>query len=276
MGCNPSKNKHDPEDNAGARDYEYNDEFAMIMKLVQHGDGSRLFELYRMWPVDAEPIEIRLPDESTRLSWPRTWEEVEQDLLNLHTACGEDDRALSQQEVDAIKACTVGNAKKSYIDEECVTWPSIQQLFRDAWVAQHKNPWRSEEHQAGMDWFVLLRENTLMLKTNGLTQALKELKKKDAVEFIWQVFVNWPTEEDGLKEVTRNHRKTGMAGQRKTWPLKWEAADDGAPSVVQLLKECEWNAVLIEALYHQLFKNKGMSNVHANCTESEVCWSDIQ
>ena len=41
-------------------------------------------ELYNNWDVSGEPREITLADGSKRMSWPLTWEQMEQYLKNLH------------------------------------------------------------------------------------------------------------------------------------------------------------------------------------------------
>jgi len=287
MGCGQSK-KDRPTSRlpleAGdcVQEHQYSSTFKIVMRLTRNGNGSRLIELYRRWPVPPnDEKEIVLQDGTTHLSWPRSWEEVEKEFLELHDICtaltGEmaGTGVLTAEEVAAIKAETVDNPKRPHIDENCVTWPCIQELFRDAWVAVHKREWDPAEHAAGMDWHVLLRSNNLALKANGLRQKLEEIDHQAAVQFIWDVFAAWPNPEEDVTEVERLSFKSGKSTTKKTWPLKWEVKGNGK-CVVKTLKSCGWDEFLIEALHYQLFDNQKMNKLSHNCTPDEVCWPDLQ
>jgi len=276
MGCGESKKQHSGEATDRIQEREYTESFKTVMAITKNGNGTRLMELYRRWPVPpGEEKEIKLQDGSTRLSWPRSWAEVENEFLELHVICQANDGALSAAEVAAIKAETVDNAEKPHIDENCVTWPCIQQLFRDTWMAVYKTDWKPAEHAEGMDWHVLLRANNLMLKANGLRQKLEEIDRQAAIDFIWEVFAAWPNPEEEVSMVERLNRKKGEPVMKNTWPLKWEVEGDGK-CVVQVLKSCGWDEFLIEALRYQLFDNQKMSKVYYKCTPDEVCWPDLQ
>lgn len=244
----------------------------LLSVLVKNSDGSRLMRLYQEWPVDGEPVDVKLADGSTRKSWPLTWAELEKELQNLHVKAGAEDGKLSDKEIAAVKAETVDNDKKPWVTSECVTWPSIQNVFRDAWVLANEKPWKPEEHQEGMDFFCLLRANTLAVKVEGLSKMLKELGQQAAIDMMWKIYAAWPSPMGEEQECARLNRKTGKPETKKTWPLPFE----GEKSVTSVLTECGWSEFLIAALKTQLMDKKDQSGVHENCKDEEVCWPDLQ
>jgi len=233
-------------------------------------------ELYNNWDVSGEPREITLADGSKRMSWPLTWEQMEQYLKNLHVKDGVAlEGALTETDIAAIKTETVDNADKPWLDEQTITWPAIQNVFRDAWILAYQKEWKPEEHAVGMDYHCLLRMNTLQVKVDGLTKMVHEKGHEDCIAGIWQIFAAWPNPMGEEQEVMRINRKDGSPQMKKTWPLPWTTDGEG-PSVVKVLEECGWGEFLIAAIKTQLFDKKDQSGVHANCNEETVVWPDIQ
>jgi len=250
--------------------------FAMqrVMRIAQNGNGTRLLKLFAWWPVEGAPTEITVKGGGKRNSWPLPWAEVEKAFLELHTMCGSTVGALSASDVDAIKKETVDNPEKPWLTEECMTWPGVQNVFREAWELSYKKEFKdSEHHEEGVDWFALNRGITLHMKVEGLTKIIKELGHKSTCKQLWKIYVAWPNPRDEEVEVIRMNRKTGEDAVKKTWPLKWEAEGD---CMVSVLKECGWNEDVIARLKVGLFDQQAETEVHKNCNPDQVVWPDIQ
>lgn len=245
-----------------------------LMAIVKNGDGSRLMELYNRWDVSEEPKEITLADGTKRMSWPKSWEHVEKELRDLHINCGENDFPLSDLDVASIKAETVDNAEKPWLTVECMTWPALQNVFRDAWVHVH-GEWKPAEHKEGMPFFALLRGLTLNLKVEGLAKALKELKHDESLEKMWAVYSAWPNPFGEEEEIIRFNRKSMKDSEKQTWPLPFESEGD-APSVTSVLTACGWSEFLIGSLKTVLFDKGKENQIHPQCTPAQVSWPDLQ
>jgi len=279
MGCSESKKGESVPEVAGkpseAAGKSLSEEMKRVIAIVKNGNGSRLLELYNRWPVDGEPVEITLADGSKRKSWPRKWSDLEKDLLNLHVIVNEPSGALCAEDVAAMKAETVGNPKKPHLTEDCMTWPGIQTLFRDAHEDAFHEKWDPQKHQMGMDYFACLRMNSLSIKKEGLAKKLSEIGAVKAIDFIWDVFAAWPNDMGKEVEVMRMDRRNGQPQAKMTWPLKFDCSEDPM-DIDRLLTSCGWDDMLIAALKYQLFDNREESKVHANCNLNEITWPDLQ
>jgi len=251
---------------------EHSEAMMKLAKMVKAGDGTRLMQMYQKWPVDGEAKDVKLADGSTRKSWPQTWAELEKEFAGLHNLVGQADGAISADEIAAIKAETVDNADKPHVTADCVSWPAIQNVFRDAWVIAFDKPWDPAEHEEGMDYFCLLRKNTLAIKVEGLSKLIHEQGATKSIDMMWEIYAAWPNPFGEEQECARMNRKKGTPEIKKTWPLPFE----GEKSVTSVLTECGWSEMLIAALKTQLIDRKEDSGVHANCTEAEICWPDLQ
>jgi len=150
-GCNSSERANPA--------VELSETFKHIMKMTKVGEGHRLRHIYDTWPLLGDPVEISFVDAggvlAKRESWPRSWTEVEDHLRNVHNLVEGDDHGkhpLREEDIDAIKQETVLNSAKPHITDEVVTWPCLQNLFRDAWEAQHGKMFLASEHRDGEPW----------------------------------------------------------------------------------------------------------------------------
>jgi len=243
-----------------------------VMQITRNGNGSRLIFLYKWWPVEGAPVEITVKGEkegedAKRKSWPLKWSEVEKALRDLHTLAGATTGALMEKDIAAIHAETVGNEDKPWLTEENMTWPGIQNLFRESFKKVYGKEFKDVEE--GEDWWALNSSLSLAMKKPGLTKKINELGEEKTNELLWKLYTSWPNPRGAEVEVTRLNRKKNIEAKKETWPLKW-------PEVAKLLKECDLGEFEIELLKVGIFELQADTHVHQNCTPDEVCWPDLQ
>jgi hypothetical protein len=231
------------------------------------GEGTWVETIYDAWPVDGEPTEVTMADGNKRKTWPLPWAEVKAFL---------DANGVDEAVSTAIHVETVENDKLPNITEECVTWPSVQNLIRRCWVGVNGEWIRADHLEEGKPYRGLLKMKTLSVKKEGLSKMLAEKGAEKFIDEMWEIYIKWPVDGDPT-EVQRYNRKKLLLGEKvdsgkNTWPLPFE----GDVSITQLMTDCDWNEGEIASLKTQLFDCKDESGVHPNCSETEVCWPDLQ
>merc|ERR1711934_281726 len=229
--------------------------------------GSWVFDLYENWDVSGDPVEIKTADGKTRMSWPKPWSEVAASLAELK---------VDGKLVKAMEEELVSNEELPHISAECVTWPSIQNLIRKAWVGVN-GEWSPATAAETGNYTGCLRINTLVAKKDGLAKMLKEMGAEKFLAEMWEVYCAWPTPLGEEKPVMRYNREVLMRtgekvdDEKMTWPLAWAAVDELFKS-----EAVGWSEEQIAALKTRLLDCKEESGVHPNCTEEEICWPDVQ
>ena len=83
---------------------------------------------------------MKIYDGTIRKTWPRPWATVEKVLS--------EDLKLDKDVIASIHAGTVENKELPHITEDCVTWPSVQNLVRNHLFDTHRTPtWHPSDTQ---------------------------------------------------------------------------------------------------------------------------------
>lgn len=239
-----------------------------IMQLIKNNDengGKLMFDLYTNWDVSGDSQEITIADGTKRKSWPKHWDVIAKEMADL---------GMTEAEIHAIKEETVDNKAKPWLSEECITWPGIQNVVREAWCHVH-GEWKPQEHFE--HWFALCRVLSLNVKNEGLSKMFQESGAEIFVAMIWATYQAWPSPPGEDKEVIRYNRKTMEDAEKRTWPLPFE----GELSVTSLMKSLDGNEgsdgdLILAYLKTVLFDQGAHHQIHPNCTPEQVCWPDLQ